>query len=213
MPHSCRANRRRCRNFQCSLRILRSGSKPCLADGGFDAQLAYWRGPARRESCPCWTCRWIGLVSPWRGQAAPGGLCTRRLPRGAFAGGSRRWLCARGASAFMVLLTAFTVLLNRYSDGQEDVLIGTSSANRDRLEIENLIGLFVNPLLMRVRSVGQPHVPRIAGPRAPASCSMPSSTPKRRSKSSSKNCNRAGCRSISFTRTPSCSLPGCRTSN
>ena len=48
----------------------------------------------------------------------------------------------------MTLLAAFQVLLHRYS-GQEDVRIGTPIANRNRKELENLIGLFVNTLVMR----------------------------------------------------------------
>ena len=48
----------------------------------------------------------------------------------------------------MTLLAAFQVLLHRYSS-QEDVRIGTPIANRNRKELENLIGLFVNTLVMR----------------------------------------------------------------
>ncbi|WP_042149777.1 non-ribosomal peptide synthetase [Paucisalibacillus sp. EB02] len=52
------------------------------------------------------------------------------------------------ATPFMVMLTAFKVLLYRYT-GQTDLLIGTPVANRSRREIENLIGLFVNTLVVR----------------------------------------------------------------
>jgi amino acid adenylation domain-containing protein len=53
-----------------------------------------------------------------------------------------------GATPFMVVLAAFQELLRRWS-GQEDVLVGTPIANRTRAEIEDLIGLFVNTLVMR----------------------------------------------------------------
>ncbi|NIM16912.1 MAG: amino acid adenylation domain-containing protein [Candidatus Aminicenantes bacterium] len=53
-----------------------------------------------------------------------------------------------GATLFMVLLTAYNTLLFRYS-GQEDILIGTPIAGRSRVELENLIGLFVNTLVIR----------------------------------------------------------------
>ncbi len=49
---------------------------------------------------------------------------------------------------FMTLLTAFKVLLCRYS-GQEDVIVGTPIAGRNRREIEGLMGFFVNTLALR----------------------------------------------------------------
>jgi amino acid adenylation domain-containing protein len=49
---------------------------------------------------------------------------------------------------FMLLLAGFSVLLYRYN-GQEDILIGTPVAGRTRVEVEKLIGLFVNTLVMR----------------------------------------------------------------
>ncbi|QKX03653.1 amino acid adenylation domain-containing protein [Aquimarina sp. TRL1] len=53
-----------------------------------------------------------------------------------------------GATLFMTLLTAFKVLLYRYS-GQEDICVGTPIANRPYQELENLIGFFVNTLALR----------------------------------------------------------------
>jgi len=52
------------------------------------------------------------------------------------------------STLFMVMLAAFEVLVSRYS-GQEDFLLGTPIANRERLELEPLIGLFNNVLLIR----------------------------------------------------------------
>ena len=57
----------------------------------------------------------------------------------------QRW----GASPFMVLLATFAVLLSRYSR-QRDLVIGTPIANRDRAEIENVVGMFLNTLALRV---------------------------------------------------------------
>ena len=54
----------------------------------------------------------------------------------------------RGATLFMTLLTAFVVLLYRYS-GQTDLVLGSPIANRNRQEIEPLIGFFVNTLALR----------------------------------------------------------------
>lgn len=54
---------------------------------------------------------------------------------------------------FMTLLAAFVVLLHRWS-GQNDIVIGTYIANRRRAEIENLIGFFLNTLVLRTRLEG-----------------------------------------------------------
>jgi hypothetical protein len=58
-------------------------------------------------------------------------------------------------SLFMTLLTAFQILLHRYS-GQDDILVGTPSANRNRPELENLIGVFINTLVLRTNLSGDP---------------------------------------------------------
>ncbi|MEM9821491.1 MAG: amino acid adenylation domain-containing protein, partial [Bacteroidota bacterium] len=49
---------------------------------------------------------------------------------------------------FMLLLSAFKVLLYRYS-GQDDICVGTPIANRTQKEIEAQIGFFVNSLAFR----------------------------------------------------------------
>ncbi|NPA20650.1 MAG: amino acid adenylation domain-containing protein [Gammaproteobacteria bacterium] len=51
---------------------------------------------------------------------------------------------------FMVMLGAFGLLLQRYT-GQADLRIGSPVANRNRAEVEGLIGLFVNTQVLRVR--------------------------------------------------------------
>ena len=53
-----------------------------------------------------------------------------------------------GTTLFMSLLTAFNILLYRYS-GQRDICVGTPIANRRRKEIEGLVGFFVNTLVLR----------------------------------------------------------------
>lgn len=51
---------------------------------------------------------------------------------------------------FMILFAAWSILLAKRSNS-EDLVIGSPIANRRRPEIEGLIGLFVNPLALRVR--------------------------------------------------------------
>ncbi|MCF4968772.1 non-ribosomal peptide synthetase [Nostoc sp. CMAA1605] len=65
-------------------------------------------------------------------------------------------LCQKaGVTLFMILLAAFKVLLCRYS-GQEDIIVGTPIAGRNRKEIEDLIGFFVNTLALRTDLTGNP---------------------------------------------------------
>ena len=54
-----------------------------------------------------------------------------------------------GVTLFMMMLGGFDVLMSRYT-GQADIVLGTDIANRNRAEIEGLIGFFVNQLVMRV---------------------------------------------------------------
>jgi acyl carrier protein len=60
-----------------------------------------------------------------------------------------------GATQFMTLLAAFNVLLYRYTS-QDDLIVGTPIANRNRLETEGLIGFFVNALVLRTDLSGNP---------------------------------------------------------
>jgi natural product biosynthesis luciferase-like monooxygenase protein len=60
-----------------------------------------------------------------------------------------------GVTLYMTLLAAFQILLARYS-GQEDISVGTPIAGRNRVEMEGLIGFFVNQLVMRTRLNGDP---------------------------------------------------------
>jgi acyl carrier protein len=88
-------------------------------------------------------------VSSYRGAAKsislPAELCE-----------SLKALCRReGATLFMVALAAFETLLHKYT-AQDDIIVGTSGLNRNRVEIEPLIGFFVNMLPMRTNLSGNP---------------------------------------------------------
>ncbi len=60
-----------------------------------------------------------------------------------------RFCAEQGVSPFMVLLAGVFGLLNRYS-GDEDIIIGTPVANRERMDLEDQIGLYLNTLALRV---------------------------------------------------------------
>jgi len=126
-----------------------------------------------------WQRNWLqgdvreGQLSYWKKQLA--GLATLELPAdrarpalASFRGAAYpiqleadvveqlRALCRKqDATLFMALLGAFEVLLHRYS-AQDDIVVGSPVANRNRAETEGLIGFFVNSLVMRTSLAGDP---------------------------------------------------------
>nr|WP_277951940.1 non-ribosomal peptide synthase/polyketide synthase [Pseudomonas sp. TH06] len=59
-----------------------------------------------------------------------------------------------GVTLYMTLISAWAMLLSRLS-GQSEVVIGSPVANRSRVEIEGLIGMFVNTLTLRIDTSGE----------------------------------------------------------
>jgi amino acid adenylation domain-containing protein len=62
---------------------------------------------------------------------------------------------AEGSTLFMTLFAAFQILLYRYT-GEEDIITGSAIANRDFVDIESLMGFFLNTLLLRTDLSGKP---------------------------------------------------------
>ena len=60
-----------------------------------------------------------------------------------------------GVTQFMVLMAVFQVLLHRYTN-QDDVTAGSVIANRNRVELDNVVGFFDNPIVLRVDASGNP---------------------------------------------------------
>jgi hypothetical protein len=58
-----------------------------------------------------------------------------------------------GMTLFMTMLSGFVLLLNRYT-GDEDIVVGSTYANRERAEAEKLIGILVNTLILRLNLSG-----------------------------------------------------------
>jgi amino acid adenylation domain-containing protein len=115
-----------------------------LAGDALDEQLAYWREklsgqlpvlqlPGDRPRPAAQTYR-----GSWRELELGEELTTRLKAL------SRR----ERVTLFTTMLAAFKVLLYRYS-GQEDLVVGAPLANRDRPEMEGLIGFFVNTVVFR----------------------------------------------------------------
>ncbi|HEU0078030.1 MAG TPA: amino acid adenylation domain-containing protein, partial [Longimicrobiaceae bacterium] len=122
-----------------------------LSGETLEAQIGYWRerlagAPALLE---------LPTDRPRPAVASDAGAWTG-FRIGAETAAALRALSRReGTTLFMTLLAAWQLLLSRYS-GQEDVVVGTPIAGRNRLETEGLIGFFVNTLALRGDLAGDP---------------------------------------------------------
>ena len=68
---------------------------------------------------------------------------------------SLKALCRQeGVTLFMVLLASYKILLHRYT-GQQEIVVGSPIANRQRKELEGLIGFFINMLALRTVISGE----------------------------------------------------------
>ena len=115
------------------------------------AQLAYWKEQLAGAplSLPLPTDRPRPPVQSYRG--ATRSLALRENITAKLRALSR----AEGVTLFMLLLAAFQTLLYRYT-GQDDFIVGTPIANRNRCELEGMIGLFANTLALRADLSGNP---------------------------------------------------------
>ncbi len=77
-----------------------------------------------------------------------GGRATHSLSRSA-SDGLRALGRGEGCTWFMTVLAAFDVLLARTSS-QDEVVVGVPVSNRETVELEALVGLFVNTVVVRV---------------------------------------------------------------
>ncbi len=115
-----------------------------LAGKVLEEQLAFWR--RHLEGAPAVLDLPADRPRPAR-QSFRGATLRFTLP-GELSAAVRALARREGATVFMALLAAFEALLHRLT-GQDDLVVGTPIANRGRIELEGLIGLFVNTLAMR----------------------------------------------------------------
>lgn len=126
-------------------------------------QRQWMRGPEMRAQLAYWTRQLRGLpvlqlptdrprpqILSYRGRHIP-----LRLSR-PLSQALRALAQQEGVTLFMTLLAAFTILLH-HDTGQEDIVVGTAFANRNRSQWEGLIGFFVNTLPLRTNLKGDPH--------------------------------------------------------
>ena len=117
----------------------------------------------------CWIDSWNIGAGSWRGCRrhwiyprighAPtpsyrGAVCSFQVPKLCVEGLAR--LARReGATLYMVLLAALQIVLGRWSN-QEDVVVGSPIAGRTHYKTDNLIGFFLNTLVLRTDLSGNP---------------------------------------------------------
>jgi amino acid adenylation domain-containing protein len=122
-----------------------------LAGEALDRRLAYWKerltGAPGLLELP--TDHPRPAVQTYQGATVPVGLSAELLERLQALGRSE------GATLYMTLLGAFQVLLSKYA-GSEDVVVGSPIAGRTRREVEELIGFFINTLVLRTDLSGNP---------------------------------------------------------
>ena len=116
-----------------------------------EKQLDYWKSQLRdvAEVLDLPTDRPRPAVQSFRGSRQS--LRLSETLTGALKALSRR----EGVTLYTTLLAVFQTLLHRYT-GQTDIVVGTPVAGRTRVELEGLIGLFVNTLVMRTDLSGDP---------------------------------------------------------
>jgi hypothetical protein len=71
------------------------------------------------------------------------------------------WCRLRSVTMFVACLAAYAEVLGRHS-GRDEVLVGVPFANRERLELERMIGCFINPVALRVDLRGAPSLAELA---------------------------------------------------
>ncbi|MCP4669329.1 MAG: non-ribosomal peptide synthetase, partial [Deltaproteobacteria bacterium] len=116
-----------------------------------DSQLAYWRqqlaGAPPQLDLP--TDRPRSERQGFRGKTRKMGFCPSMTAE------LRALSSDQDCTLFVTLLTCFAVLLSRYS-AEEDVVVGSPIANRQRTELEELIGFLLNTLVLRLDLSGDP---------------------------------------------------------
>ncbi len=129
------------------------------------ADFAAWQrerlcGPALEEHLGYWQRKLAGLQSPELPVDRPrphthtgtGMIIRRDLPDDLVTRLTRAGR-ARSATLFMTLAAAVQLLLSRYS-GQRDIAIGTVTSGRNRTELKDLTGFFVNTVVLRTQVHG-----------------------------------------------------------
>ncbi len=123
-----------------------------LASGGAEPARSYWSralaGYRRFELPLDWPRPPV--------QTTNGAIASLLLPR-TLSDRAEAFGRERGATFFTTALTALAIMLHRCTN-EADIALGTQVAGRDQLELEDMVGLFINTLVLRVDASGDPTV-------------------------------------------------------
>lgn len=92
-------------------------------------------------------------------QTSNGTILSKLLPR-ELTNALEDYSKTQGVTFFTTAVSTFMTLLHRYT-GKEDIAVSTQVAGRNRLELENLVGLFINTLVVRGDLAGAPRFPEL----------------------------------------------------
>jgi amino acid adenylation domain-containing protein len=129
-----------------------------LAGGVLRRQLDWWR--ERLAGAP--PVLELPTDRPRPAVAGSGGASVRFRLGADVSRGLRSLARREGATLYMVARAAADVLLARWT-GQEDLVVGSPIANRTRVELDGLIGFFVNTLALRTDVSGDPTFAELVG--------------------------------------------------
>jgi Condensation domain len=122
-----------------------------LTGAALATQLAYWQ--RQLAGAPALLTLNGARPRPAR-QSFRGATEAQRLPP-VLAAALKDFSRREGVTLFMLLLAVFKVLLGQRA-AQAEIVVGSPLANRNRIELEGLIGLFTNPLVLRTSLAGDP---------------------------------------------------------
>lgn len=128
-----------------------------LRGEAIERELAYWKKTLAGAA----TLELPALRARPAAPAHNGAMLPVELP-GPLTAALKKLSAGESVSLFTTMLAAFQLLLFRYT-GQEDVSVGSPVANRNRAEIEGLIGFFLNTLVMRTDLSGNPAFRELLG--------------------------------------------------
>jgi non-ribosomal peptide synthetase component F/thioesterase domain-containing protein len=132
------------------------------------ADFAQWQqewlsSPAAEEQRKYWLERLTGAMPvlnqptdrPRRANSNNPGTIHTLLLQKALTEGLKPICQQENITPFMLFLAVYAILLYRYT-GNTDIIVGSPAANRGQTELEDLIGLFSNPLVLRIDISGNP---------------------------------------------------------
>jgi acyl carrier protein len=133
-----------------------------IASGNLSRQVDFWRHTLADAPPLLRLPAGAGTEGPGAGiRDSHGAWIERRVPA-ATLDALRELAGAQSCTLFMVLLAGFKAVLGRLA-GTTDVLVGTPVAGRSHRELEDLVGFFINTLVLRTDLAGDPTFTQLLG--------------------------------------------------